>query len=260
MGAPVRLMAIAPAAGAPLTYRWDWEGRGSYATTSDGPAAMHVFKRAGQVLVGVLVLDARGERAIARGRIVVEAARPNRAGARPHRQMRRGAAAPAAHAAADPTVAIKDFRFAAAALTIHAGETVTWVNEGPSSHTATGQGGFDTGVLRAGQSASHQFTSPGTFSYFCSIHPNMRASVVVLASAEAKSTPERPSASGESAKSGPAEEVPRGPHLPNTGMNLLLESLVGLGLLLLGTVLLAVGRRRAPTSRPANRRESRAGS
>jgi plastocyanin len=171
--------------------------------------------------------------------------------------VRRRAAAPAAHAAADPTVAIKDFSFAPAALTIHAGETVTWVNEGPSSHTATGPGGFDTGILRTGQSASHQFTSPGTFSYICSIHPNMHATVVVLARAAAKSAPERPSASGQSAKSAPAEEVPRGPHLPNTGMNLLLESLVGLGLLLLGTVLLVIGRKLAPTTRSADGRGGR---
>jgi plastocyanin len=67
-------------------------------------------------------------------------------------------------------VTIADFQFTPATITIHAGDTVTWTNAGPSAHTATARdGSFDTGVLQRGQTASHAFTQPGTFAYFCSI-------------------------------------------------------------------------------------------
>jgi LPXTG-motif cell wall-anchored protein len=95
-----------------------------------------------------------------------------------------------AHAAAsDPTVTIADFQFTPATITIHVGDTVTWVNNGPSAHTATaGNNSFNTGVLQKGQSASHTFTTAGTFSYICSIHPFMHGTVVVLANATTPST------------------------------------------------------------------------
>jgi plastocyanin len=88
-----------------------------------------------------------------------------------------------AHAAAsDPTVTIADFDFSPATVTIHVGDTVTWVNHGPSAHTATASNNsFNTGVLQKGQSASHTFTTAGTFSYICSIHPFMHGTVIVLA-------------------------------------------------------------------------------
>ena len=87
-----------------------------------------------------------------------------------------------AHAASDTTVTIADFSFTPASITIHVGDTVTWTNHGPSAHTATANNGsFNTGVLQKGQSASHTFTTAGTFAYICSIHPFMHGTVVVLA-------------------------------------------------------------------------------
>jgi plastocyanin len=92
-----------------------------------------------------------------------------------------------AHAASDMTVTIADFQFTPASITIHVGDTVTWTNHGPSAHTATANNGsFNTGVLQKGQSASHTFNTPGTFTYICSIHPFMHGTVVVLAN---KTTP-----------------------------------------------------------------------
>ena len=77
---------------------------------------------------------------------------------------------------------IADFSFTPASITIHVGDTVTWTNHGPSAHTATANNGsFNTGVLQKGQSASHTFTTAGTFAYICSIHPFMHGTVVVLA-------------------------------------------------------------------------------
>jgi plastocyanin len=101
-------------------------------------------------------------------------------GRRHHRHHRRHAAR--ARAAGDPTDTIADFSFAPATITVHAGDTVTWVNDGPSAHTATaGNGSFNTGVLKKGQSASHTFTQSGTYAYICAIHPFMHGTVVVLA-------------------------------------------------------------------------------
>jgi LPXTG-motif cell wall-anchored protein len=87
-----------------------------------------------------------------------------------------------AHAAGDTGVTIADFQFTPATITIHVGDTVTWINHGPSAHTATANNGsFNTGVLQKGQSASHTFTTAGTVTYICSIHPFMHGTVVVLA-------------------------------------------------------------------------------
>ena len=83
-----------------------------------------------------------------------------------------------------PNVAIQDFSFSPAALTIKAGTTVTWTNSGPSAHTATSDTGvWDSGTLGApsgsggygggspGGTYSLTFNTPGTYSYHCKIHP-----------------------------------------------------------------------------------------
>jgi LPXTG-motif cell wall-anchored protein len=279
VGAPVRLRALAPAdrmQGA-LTYLWVWGEHSSEFTSTTAPEVTHVFNHAGAVLVALLITDSRGDQVRTHRRVVVESPLHDvkRAGSRKHAAdpaSRKHASAPAAvspgHSAASATVAIKDFSFGPGTITIHVGDTVTWVNQGPSSHTATASGGFDTGVLSRGQSASHLFTSAGTFSYICSIHPFMHASVVVLgstaasqtsegtsssehrSSSEHSSTAEHPSSTetapkpSTTAASGAAEASPSRASLPNTGMNVIVELLFGLGLLAAGLALLGVGSRR----------------
>jgi LPXTG-motif cell wall-anchored protein len=272
VGVPVGFHALAPSApaGGAVTYQWFWDRSGSDVTRIPVPDATHVFTRAGSVLVTLVVSDAHGELARTHQRVVVEAARRRVAvhGERGHasdpkrrEHANRRAIATAGHSATTVTVAIKDFSFAPGSITVHAGDTVTWVNEGPSSHTATVRGGFDSGVLSRGQSASHVFTSPGTLSYFCSIHPFMRATVVVLASAATNTTSEgsagskSPASSERSSSSertsssstpagGQVEPAAPGPQLPNTGLNLLVEFLAGLSLLSLGLALALIARRR----------------
>jgi plastocyanin len=91
---------------------------------------------------------------------------------------------PSAHAASDPAVTIADFHFTPPTTTVHAGDTITWTNDGPSSHTATAKdGSFDTGTLSKGRSASHTFTKSGTYAYVCTIHPFMHGTITVLAAA-----------------------------------------------------------------------------
>jgi plastocyanin len=84
--------------------------------------------------------------------------------------------------AADTTVSIENFSFSPAAISVQAGDTVTWVNNDTVAHTATAtDGSFDTGPIDPGSSASITFSTAGTFSYMCSIHPSMTGSVDVAA-------------------------------------------------------------------------------
>lgn len=88
-----------------------------------------------------------------------------------------------AKAAASASVTIKDFEFSPTSVTIDVGDTVTWNNDGPTPHSATANdGSFDTGIYGKGESRSETFEEAGTFSYFCTPHPFMKASVTVRAS------------------------------------------------------------------------------
>ncbi|HEX3689442.1 MAG TPA: cupredoxin family copper-binding protein [Solirubrobacteraceae bacterium] len=146
-----------------------------------------------------------------------------------------------AHAAGDPGVAIADFHFSPATTTIHVGDTVTWSNSGPSSHTATaGNGSFNTGILKKGQSASHTFTQPGTFAYVCQIHSFMHGTIVVLASttstttSPAATTPTTTTPGAATTSPTPTATTAAaqtGPTLPNTGFSVLAGLCAGLVLL-----------------------------
>jgi plastocyanin len=93
-------------------------------------------------------------------------------------------------APASPTpgesVHIKDFAFHAGSLTIHAGDTVRFVNDDDDAHTVTAADkSFDSGGLDAGEAWVHTFTKPGTYAYICALHPYMKATIVVLPAAPA---------------------------------------------------------------------------
>jgi plastocyanin len=66
-------------------------------------------------------------------------------------------------------------------LTVGIGQTVTWRNESLSQHTVTSvDGQFDSGAMSTGSSFAMTFTKAGTFDYTCTIHPEMKGSVLVL--------------------------------------------------------------------------------
>lgn len=91
-------------------------------------------------------------------------------------------------------VAIADFAFGPATLTITAGDTVVWTNEDAMIHTATSvSGAFDSGDLDQGESYSLTFTTPGTYDYLCTPHPSMTGRIVVVAAAAAPSPSAAPS-------------------------------------------------------------------
>ena len=75
--------------------------------------------------------------------------------------------------------------FSPATLTIKAGTTVTWKNTTAVPHTVTSDDGksFDSGssnpIAAQVGTFSFTFTTPGTFAYHCSIHPFMKATIIV---------------------------------------------------------------------------------
>jgi len=65
-------------------------------------------------------------------------------------------------------------RFVPDALTIDAGTTVEWVNNGRGVHTVTdGDGAWDSGSISPGEKFTHMFSRPGTYPYYCIPHRAM---------------------------------------------------------------------------------------
>jgi LPXTG-motif cell wall-anchored protein len=149
-----------------------------------------------------------------------------------------------ARAAGDPSDTISDFKFAPGSITVHVGDTITWTNDGPSPHSATANNqSFDTGILKKGQSASHTFSQAGTFTYFCTVHPFMHGTVVVVADHTSSSTPASgtpastsASGSGSAASTTPATATSATPTassqgtLPLTGMDSAAAVVIGVAL------------------------------
>src|SRR5262249_14429061 len=77
-------------------------------------------------------------------------------------------------------VRIADNYFSPSYLFVPAGTLVHWKNHGKHAHTVTCQGVWDSGPLEPGTGFSVVLTQPGTYTYYCQIHPAlMRGSVVV---------------------------------------------------------------------------------
>ena len=80
-------------------------------------------------------------------------------------------------------VAIDNFSFTPPTLTVAAGSTVSWTNKDDVPHTVveTASQKFKSKALDTDESFSYTFTEPGTYEYFCSVHPKMVAKVIVEA-------------------------------------------------------------------------------
>jgi len=76
------------------------------------------------------------------------------------------------------SVAIQNFAFVPAQLTVDRGTRVTWTNEDTATHTVKGSG-FESGSLGRGQTFSYTFDTPGVYSYTCSFHPTMQGQITV---------------------------------------------------------------------------------
>jgi plastocyanin len=78
-------------------------------------------------------------------------------------------------------VDIVNFSFNEAETTVKVGDTVSWTNsENGIQHTTTANEGlWASGALDSGGVFEFTFTEPGTYSYFCSIHPSMTGTITV---------------------------------------------------------------------------------
>jgi plastocyanin len=87
-------------------------------------------------------------------------------------------------------VSIDNFTFTPASLTVKAGTTVTFTNKDDIPHgIASDDNAFKKSkALDTDDSFSYTFTTPGTFKYFCYIHPHMVGTVVVEAAAGSNAT------------------------------------------------------------------------
>lgn len=66
------------------------------------------------------------------------------------------------------------------AVTVRVGGTVTWVNHDDDVHTVTSSTeAFTSAGIDTDETFSYTFTKPGTYQYFCRLHPLMTATIVV---------------------------------------------------------------------------------
>lgn len=90
--------------------------------------------------------------------------------------------APAAQPASSGLVQvdIKGFSFVGKTTRVDAGTTVIWKNMDAVAHTVTSDNRFfDSGALLKNQTYSYTFNTPGTYTYHCSLHPDMVGEIVV---------------------------------------------------------------------------------
>ena len=79
-----------------------------------------------------------------------------------------------------PSISIENFNIVPATLTVPACTTVVWTNHDDVEHTVTASdNGFSSPAIQTDAQYSFTFTTPGTYSYFCAIHPFMTAKVIV---------------------------------------------------------------------------------
>lgn len=79
-------------------------------------------------------------------------------------------------------VKIDNFSFGLAMLTVQVGTTVTWTNRDDIPHIVVSSDEpkvFKSKVLSTDKRFSFTFSKPGTYPYFCSIHPKMTGKVIV---------------------------------------------------------------------------------
>lgn len=82
--------------------------------------------------------------------------------------------------ATDTSVKIDNFSFSPATLTVPVGTTVRWTNADDIPHTIVSDDKiFKSKALDTDEQFSYTFTKPGTYGYFCGLHPKMTAKIVV---------------------------------------------------------------------------------
>jgi 3',5'-cyclic-AMP phosphodiesterase len=77
-------------------------------------------------------------------------------------------------------VVVDNFSFAPATASVPVGSTITWTNRDDVPHNIVStEQKFKSPVLDTDEQFSHRFDAPGSYRYFCSIHPKMTGRIVV---------------------------------------------------------------------------------
>lgn len=144
--------------------------------------------------------------------------------------------------AGDAVVAVQDFAFTPASVTIDVGASVVWtVRKDPEQHTVTPvvPGSFEgSGPLFAGDDFAVRFDAPGTYAYACRFHPFMTGTIVVVEAAAATapaplaspapSAPVVPSDPVPTSSASAAEPIDGGPGVaPVLGAALVIVAIAG---------------------------------
>jgi plastocyanin len=79
------------------------------------------------------------------------------------------------------TIDIQGYAYHPSNISVPRGAKVTWLNDDNVVHTATekGNAAWDTQIIHSGESKTIEFDSPGTFRYYCTIHPYMVGTLTV---------------------------------------------------------------------------------
>ena len=86
---------------------------------------------------------------------------------------------PAVAQTAEPArIVVKNFMFQPMSVTVKAGSTVTWTNMDEEPHTVVSSL-FRSSALDTKDSFSFKFDKPGTYSFVCTIHPQMVGTIIV---------------------------------------------------------------------------------
>lgn len=81
---------------------------------------------------------------------------------------------------AGPQVEIRGEEYSPSTLSVAAGTTVTWLNHDDDVHTVTSSTDvFHSPGIETDETFTYTFTQPGTYEYFCKLHPLMTAQIVV---------------------------------------------------------------------------------
>jgi plastocyanin len=77
-------------------------------------------------------------------------------------------------------VKIDNFSFSPNSVTVAAGTTIRWTNRDDIPHNVVAEDkSFKSKVMDTDENFTYTFSKPGTYTYFCSIHPKMTGKVVV---------------------------------------------------------------------------------
>jgi len=87
----------------------------------------------------------------------------------------------AANGANKNQIVIKDFHFTPETLTVKSGEKITWINRDEEPHTVVSvEKQFKkSSALDTDQEFTVTAGAPGTYTYFCSVHPKMTGKIIV---------------------------------------------------------------------------------